>query len=133
MSESRERHRSRAVLVIVQVALALVLLVGSGLMIRTFRALTKVNPGFAAPADVQTFRVSIPETQVKDPARVFRVEEEILHKLEPHPRHLFSSLLHKYPHGWQRQLERSGVCKGPRQPFESASGLPVRARPTGLS
>src|SRR5262249_21328085 len=40
MSESRGRHRSRGVLVIVQVALALVLLVSSGLMIRTFRALT---------------------------------------------------------------------------------------------
>ena len=40
MSESRGRHRSRSLLVIVQVALALVLLVSSGLMIRTFRALT---------------------------------------------------------------------------------------------
>jgi predicted permease len=81
MSESRERHRSRGVLVIVQVALALVLLVSSGLMIRTFRALTRVDPGFAAPSEVQTFRVDIPDTQVKDPERVVRMQEEISRKI----------------------------------------------------
>ena len=48
MSESRARKRLRSLLVIVQVALALVLLVSSGLMVRTFRALTRVNLGFVA-------------------------------------------------------------------------------------
>lgn len=86
MSESRERHRARGVLVIVQVALALVLLVSSGLMIRTFRALTSVNPGFAAPpAEVQTFGIGIRDAQVKDPERVVRIEEEILRKIEAIP------------------------------------------------
>jgi predicted permease len=85
MSESRQRYRSRSVLVIAQVALALVLLISSGLMIRTFRALTQVNPGFLAPAGLQTFRVDIPDTQVKEPERVARLEEEILHKIEAVP------------------------------------------------
>jgi predicted permease len=85
LSESRHRLRSRSVLVIVQVALALVLLVSSGLMIRTFRALTGVDPGFVAPAEVQTFRIDIPDTQVKEPERVARIEEEILHKIEVIP------------------------------------------------
>src|SRR6202140_602902 len=52
---------ARNSLVVVQVALALVLLICSGLMIRTFRALTKVNPGFSSPAELQTFRISIPD------------------------------------------------------------------------
>jgi predicted permease len=85
MSESRERHRARGVLVIVQVALALVLLVSSGLMIRTFRALTRVDPGFGLPAEVQTFRISIGDAQVKDPERVFHIQEEILRKIEAIP------------------------------------------------
>src|SRR5262245_46264524 len=85
MSENRERRRSRGVLVIVQVALALVLLVSSGLMIRTFRALTRVDPGFVAPAEVQTFRIEIGDAQVKDPERVVRVQEEILRKIEAIP------------------------------------------------
>jgi predicted permease len=85
LSESRERHRSRSLLVIVQVALALVLLVSSGLMIRTFRALTRVHPGFVAPSEIQTFRVYIPGTQVKDPERVVRMLEEISHRIEALP------------------------------------------------
>jgi predicted permease len=42
----RDRHRIRNGLVVVQMALALVLLVGSGLMYRSFRALRSVDPGF---------------------------------------------------------------------------------------
>ena len=85
MSESRARKRWRSLLVIVQVALALVLLVSSGLMVRTFRALTRVNPGFVAPSEVQTFRVDIPDTMVKNPMDVTRLQEEIAHKLEAIP------------------------------------------------
>jgi putative ABC transport system permease protein len=85
MSENRERHRSRGMLVIVQVALALVLLVSSGLMIRTFRALTRVNPGFVAPSQLQTFCVYIPDAQVRDSERVVRVEKEIADKIAALP------------------------------------------------
>jgi len=85
LSQSKEQHRARNTLVVVQVALALVLLICSGLMIRTFRALTKVNPGFTGPAELQTFRISIPETHVKEADRAIRMEEEILHKLEAIP------------------------------------------------
>ena len=85
LSQSRERHRARSALVIVQVGLALVLLVGSGLMIRTFRALTRVQPGFMSPAEVQTLRLSIPEAQVKDPERVVRMAQEISQKLAAIP------------------------------------------------
>jgi predicted permease len=84
-SQSREQHRARNTLVVVQVALALVLLICSGLMIRTFRALTKVNPGFANAAELQSFRIFIPEANVKEPERVMRMDEEILHKLEAIP------------------------------------------------
>ena len=55
VSQSREQHRTRNVLVVVQVALALVLLICSGLMIRTFIALTRVQPGFSAPEEIQPF------------------------------------------------------------------------------
>ena len=85
LSQSREQHRTRSVLVVVQVALALVLLICSGLMLRTFHALTKVNPGFSDPATVQLFRISIPEAQVKDDEQVVRMQEAILRKIEAIP------------------------------------------------
>ncbi len=85
LSQSREQHRARSVLVVVQVALALVLLICSGLMIRTFRALTHVNPGFVRPAEVQSFRISIPEAQVREEEAVVRMEEQILRKISAIP------------------------------------------------
>ncbi len=85
LGQSRERHRARNFLVTVQVALALVLLICSGLMIRTSRALTKVNPGFVRPAELQTFRISIPPSDVPDDARVPRIEQQIQDKLAAIP------------------------------------------------
>ncbi len=45
-SANRQRNRARSVLVVAQVALAMVLLVGSGLLIRSFIELETVSPGF---------------------------------------------------------------------------------------
>ena len=80
-SHSRERHRARNILVIVQVALALVLLIGSGLMIRTFQAMQNVAPGFSRPAEIQTLQISINDVQAPKEARVVRMQRDILLKL----------------------------------------------------
>ncbi len=84
-SASRERHRARNGLVVVQVALALVLLVGSGLMIRSFRALRDVQPGFARPEEVLTLRISIPEAQVKDEVAAARMQQAIQERVAALP------------------------------------------------
>ncbi len=57
-TDGRERHRVRNVLVTGQLALALVLLVGSGLMVRTFQHLRSVDPGFD-PGNVLTVGLSL--------------------------------------------------------------------------
>jgi predicted permease len=87
LSQGRERHRARKALVVVQVALALVLLICSGLMIRTFRALTHVSPGFDAPNSLQTFRFYVPETQIPDSQRerLVRMEQDIADKIASVP------------------------------------------------
>ncbi len=85
LSASKERHRSRNALVVVQVALALVLLVGSGLMIRTFQALHRVDPGFSNAQDVQTIGISIPDSQARTPANVIQTEQRILTKIAALP------------------------------------------------
>lgn len=85
LSQGRQQHRARNVLVVVQVALALVLLICSGLMVRTFIALTHVQPGFASPETLQTFSLSVPRTAVPDAERVARVYEEILRRVAAVP------------------------------------------------
>ena len=84
-SEGRERHRARSVLVAAQVALALVLLVGSGLMIRTFVAMRHVSPGFTRPEEILTLRISIPEAQVSSALDAIRMEAEIKRRIEALP------------------------------------------------
>src|SRR6204780_1843193 len=83
LSQSRQQHRARNVLVVVQVGLALVLLICSGLMIRTFRALMHVPPGFTGPDAVQTFRFYVPETEIPDSdrERLVRMDQDLLGKL----------------------------------------------------
>ncbi|HMG86114.1 MAG TPA: ABC transporter permease [Terracidiphilus sp.] len=87
LSQSRERHRARKVLVVVQVALALVLLICSGLMIRTFKALANVSPGFADPTTLLKFRIYVPETTVPETQRanVVHMEQAIADKLAAIP------------------------------------------------
>jgi predicted permease len=85
LSQTKERHRARSILVVVQVALAIVLMISSGLMIRTFRALTRVQPGFVRPTEIETFRITIPDAEVPDNEQVTRKEEEIMHKLQAIP------------------------------------------------
>jgi putative ABC transport system permease protein len=51
--------------------------VASGLMIRTFQAMRRVDPGFTNPQDVLTLRVSIPESLIKDPVQTGRTHEQI--------------------------------------------------------
>ena len=81
VGHSPTRQRTQNALVVVQVGLAVVLLVASGLMIRTFQALRNVEPGFAAPAQVQTMRLSIPQPEVPEPERVVRMQQDILNGL----------------------------------------------------
>jgi predicted permease len=87
LSQSRERHRARKTLVVVQVALALVLLICSGLMIRTFRALTRVSPGFSDPNTIASFDIFIPTSQVPDTNRidVLRMQQAIVNQLATVP------------------------------------------------
>ena len=84
-SDGRERHRLRNTLAISQVALASILLIGSGLMVRTFQALREVNPGFQRPEEVMTFRVSLPRAEVPEPAQAVSVYERIYENLQRIP------------------------------------------------
>ncbi|HKY05902.1 MAG TPA: ABC transporter permease, partial [Blastocatellia bacterium] len=60
------RHRARSVLVVSEVALALVLLIGAGLMIKSFTRLQRIDPGFN-PVNVMTMSVSLPSSKYREP------------------------------------------------------------------
>jgi putative ABC transport system permease protein len=80
----RDRHRARNVLVVGQVALALMLLVGSGLMVRSFQQLRSVDPGFDA-AGVMTFRLSPPPSKYPGGDGTAQFYDQLLERLEAIP------------------------------------------------
>jgi putative ABC transport system permease protein len=61
------RHRLRGFLVVTEVALAFVLLIGAGLLIRSFARLTEVNPGID-PRSILTMDISLPFAKYRDGA-----------------------------------------------------------------
>ena len=63
---SRRRHRTQSGLVMAEIALALVLLVGSGLLIRSFVRLTSVDPGYDT-RDVLAARIRLTPSRYADP------------------------------------------------------------------
>jgi putative ABC transport system permease protein len=72
--------RTRRLLVTAEVALALMLLVGAGLLVRSFAALQAVDPGFATER-VLSFRASAPASRYAEPAHVRQFQVELLERL----------------------------------------------------
>jgi hypothetical protein len=89
----------RSFLVVLQVALALVLLVTSGLMMRTFRNLHDVDPGFRNAQEIQTVRIGIPDEDVKEPERVIHMEQAMLERVKTVNGVISASIISSVPMG----------------------------------
>jgi predicted permease len=82
--EGGRRRRARNLLVTVEVALAMVLLIGAGLLIRSFVALTSVNPGFEARRIFKA-EVSLPQFQYSKPQQWIAFSNQVLERLHSEP------------------------------------------------
>ena len=71
--------RLRNSLVLAEVALAMVLLVGAGLLVRSFDKLTRVDLGFE-PAGVLTYSVTIPSAKFPDAAQLPPIYHSVLER-----------------------------------------------------
>jgi len=76
--------RVLSALIVVEVALALVLLVGAGLMTRSFAQLMRVAPGFE-PSNLLAVQVYLPQTKYKDAASRMRFYKEALGRIDGLP------------------------------------------------
>ena len=73
-SSSARQRKIRSTLVVAEIALALVLLVGAGLLLRSFQTLTRVAPGFD-PSDLVVVNLPLsPQTYRNDVARTTLVD-----------------------------------------------------------
>jgi predicted permease len=74
----------RNLLVISEVALSLVLLIGAGLLIRSYQRILTANPGFD-PRQVLTLRLALPALRYQTPESVYNFYQQLGEKLKQLP------------------------------------------------
>jgi predicted permease len=79
----RQQYRLQSTLVVAETAIGLVLLVGAGLLIRSFDRILKVDPGFN-PQQMMTFRLAVPGKRYSVERRTEFVHE-VLAKMQTMP------------------------------------------------
>ena len=80
----RSRQRVRGVLIVAETALAVVLLVGAGLLLRSFMRMASVELGFD-PRGVQTFSLSLPDAKYPQPAQRAAFVESLMGEIARQP------------------------------------------------
>ncbi|HEX8186531.1 MAG TPA: ABC transporter permease [Blastocatellia bacterium] len=81
---SARQRRARAYLVVTEIALALVLLVGAGLMIKSFIRLLDVDPGFRTQ-NILTMQVALPGTKYREAHQVRAFFQQALEQIKATP------------------------------------------------
>jgi len=110
------RHWLRSSLVVVEVATTLVLLIGAGLMIRSFYRLQKVNPGFSYE-HLTSFTVSLPEKKYKTAEQRDQFYSQLLLNLRGLPGVEATAAASGLPlgnNGWQTGFVIDGRPRPPR-------------------
>jgi hypothetical protein len=77
-------HRIRGLWVISEVALAVVVLVGAGLLIKSFIRLQQVNPGFDSK-NALTLRIDLPPARYRSPEQVIDFYEQLKQRIAALP------------------------------------------------
>jgi putative ABC transport system permease protein len=109
-SKGARAHRVRASLVVAQVALSLVLLVGAGLMLRSFARLQDSNPGID-PSGVVAAGVTLPGAKYQDEAVRRLFYRRVLDRLEATPGVQAAGAVTPLPlsmNGWQTSFAVEG-------------------------
>ncbi len=83
-TESHGRKRLRGLLVVAEVALTLALLVGAGLLLKSFLRLQEVNPGFQ-PDHLLTAQISLPPARYAEDQKIIAFHQELINRLKSLP------------------------------------------------
>ena len=83
-SSAQPRRKVRSVLVVAEVAMALVILVGAGLLTRSFLALQKVDQGFT-PGPTLTFAVTLPRARYDSAVKMVAFHDQLQARLASIP------------------------------------------------
>src|SRR5262245_11958878 len=83
-ASGRRGGRTRSALIVLEVALSVVLLVGAGLLLKSFSLLQRVEPGFATQ-NLVVARVNLPSGRYAEPARIRDFQDRVAEALATLP------------------------------------------------
>ena len=135
---AQPRRRLRGLLVVAEVAMALVILVGAGLLTRSFIALQRVDPGFA-PGQALTFAVTLPRARYDSAAKMIAFHQQLQPRLAAIPGVTAASGVDPLPLGgtnWSGTFHVEGqiVPPGGQDPHgEYAVALPGFVKALGMT
>jgi putative ABC transport system permease protein len=95
------RVRTTSLLVVGQVALSLLLLIGAGLLLRSFERLLRVEPGFDAH-NLLTMNVSLPTVKYANPEQQVAFFDEVLRRVSVLPGVRNAAISAALPLSWKR-------------------------------
>jgi len=106
------RRRTLNAIVTAEVALALTLLLGAGLLLRTFQRVRSIDPGFR-PAGVLTYNISLPIGPYLDEAKRLAFWEQHLERIRTLPGVTQAALSNYLPLSWPSfdQMEIEGAIR----------------------
>ena len=133
---SAGRHRFRRALVISEIALSLVLLVGAGLLIRSFFYLEHIAAGFN-PDKILTMRFTLPAAKYKSDESIATFIDQLLEKAKAVPGVASAAVVSPLPfsgEGWESGISIEGHPTAPGQnpSIETAVVSPDYFRSMGI-
>jgi len=126
LAEQRGRRGLRNALVVVEISLSLVLLIGAGLLLRSFERLTSISPGFD-PKPLAAAHFSLPQARYPEDRQVVSFHDRLLDRVQNLPGVASAALSMDVPVGGVYMRNSFWVPSQPRTPGES---LPVAVEAT---
>ena len=125
-------NRTRNILVVIEVALSLVLLIGAGLMIRSFQALRGVNPGFE-PHGVLTMTAAVARSKFSEPMQQVSYFEQVLERVRALPGVVAAGAINDIPLGMNGSHQPIAVEGRPVVPMSEQPEVDVSVITTGYA
>ncbi len=124
--------RTRNTLVVIEVALSLVLLVGAGLMIRSFQVLRKVNPGFESHG-VLTMTAAVSRSKFPGPMQEVNYFEQALERVRALPGVVAAGAINNIPLGMNGSHQPIAVEGRPVVPMSEQPEVDVSVITAGYT
>lgn len=120
-SSGRSHARLRDGIVLAQIAAAVVLMIGAGLLVRSYRELRKVDPGFKSEG-VLTLNLAIPRSKYPRDTQVAAFCQTILQRVTARPDVVSAGMVNRLPLGGVGQ---NGAIEGERSDGTMTPAKPV--------